>query len=379
MDSKDRPEPSVPALPVRTPLAQSATPEASPLKIATADASGTVDLIGTTWRAITRHWWKLLALWAVVSAGLIYLIAVRVKPSYETFSMLRVEPTHRELFLNLHSAEAFDHFLETQVQLVTSPNVLVAALADPRVAGLSMLCSTTDAEAELRRLVQVGVMPRTYLIKVAVTSPTPAEAAVIINAVVKGYLLTASEWSDGMTRNQLKSLETYQQELQQQVVEKQKAWLELANKGSVELVNSDEGSEQSPGSGLPRPTNNRITLAEYKRVRGQLFDVSIELVETEALLNTQQAELKAAAPGMDPALRLQRRVREAFRADPEVVQVYQQIEKARRRLDDAADRTVRERPRAGPGTEAVAYAGGAAPATLGREARGSDRAVAGVG
>ena len=233
--------------------------------------------------------------------------------------------------MGLHASEGFGQFLQTQVELVRSPNVLDAALRKSGVYALSIVRSAEDPEAELQRLLQVGIVPGTYLIKVSITSPTPAEASAIIKAVVEAYLRTADEWADGMSGKQLKSLESYQDELQRQVLEKQNEWLALASKGNIELVN-DEGSGQS--SGLPRPSNERITLDEYKRVREQLFQVSLELVENEALLNARRAELKLDASKSDPALRLQRRVREAFKADPEVAQVYQQIEKLQRRHEE---------------------------------------------
>lgn len=332
MDSNDQPEPNVPALPVRTTLAQSASPDASLLGVSASDALGSVNIVGMTWRALTRHWWKLLAAWAVVSTGLIYLIAIKIKPTFESYSVLRVEPARLDLYgVGLHASEGFGQFLQTQVELVRSPNVLDAALRKSEVYALSIVRSAEDPEAELQRLLQVGIVPGTYLIKVSITSPTPAEASVIIKAVVEAYLKTADEWTDGMSSKQLKSLESYQDELQRQVLEKQNEWLALASKGNIELVN-DEGSGQS--SGLPRPSNERITLDEYKRVREQLFQVSLELVETEALLNARRAELKLDASKSDPALRLQRRVREAFKADPEVAQVYQQIEKLQRRHEE---------------------------------------------
>ena len=331
MDSNDQPEPNVPALPVRTTLAQSVSLDASLLGVSGSDESGSVNIVGTTWRD-ARHWWKLLAVWAVVSTGLIYLIAIKIKPMFESYTVLRVEPARLDLYgVGLHASEGFGQFLQTQVELIKSPNVLDAALRKSEVSALSIVRSAEDPEAELQRLLQVGIMPGTYLIKVSITSPTPAEASAIIKAVVEAYLKTVDEWTDGMSSKQLKSLESYQDELQRQVLEKQNEWLALASKGNIELVN-DEGSGQS--SGLPRPSNERITLDEYKRVREQLFQVSLELVETEALLNARRAELKLDASQSDPALRLQRRVREAFKADPEVTQVYQQIEKLQRRHEE---------------------------------------------
>jgi uncharacterized protein involved in exopolysaccharide biosynthesis len=211
------------------------------LGVSASDALGSVNIVGMTWRALTRHWWKILAAWAVVSTGLIYLIAIKIKPTFESYSVLRVEPARLDLYgVDLHASEGFGQFLQTQVELVRSPNVLDAALRKSEVYALSIVRSAEDPEAELQRLLQVGIVPGTYLIKVSITSPTPAEASAIIKAVVEAYLKTADEWADGMSSKQLKSLESYQDELQRQVLEKQNEWLALASKGNIELVN-DEG------------------------------------------------------------------------------------------------------------------------------------------
>ena len=131
MDSKDRPEATVPPLPARRMMTPPALlGEASLLATSDGATGGTINIVQVMFSAITHHWWKMLAIWVVLSAGLAYAVHMRIKPLYETFSLLRVEPSHQDLFdLGMGSAEVFHHFLVTQVQLFTSPNVLVAARA----------------------------------------------------------------------------------------------------------------------------------------------------------------------------------------------------------------------------------------------------------
>jgi len=297
------------------------------------------NLLQTVWRTVARHWWRIAPLWIAISAGAVYLVYATVKPKYESVSLLRVEPTHRDLFgTNLHASEAFELFLETQVQLITSPNVLIAATSDPKVAALPFLQGVPDAEVEVRKHLNVGVVPKTYLIRVAMTSPSSAEAAVVVNAVVESYLETATEWSDGMTRTQIKNLEVYKVDLEGQLDELQKRWLALAAQGNLD-VPSAPPSATGPATGAGT-SESRITIDEFKRVRQELFRINVELIEAQADLSLWQAEAKAASADGRTEARLRSRLTAAFHALPEVARIREQISEAYRRAAKA-ERTAR--------------------------------------
>ena len=69
------------------------------------------------------------------------------------------------------TGEHLDPFLQTQVQLITSPNVLTAAGTNPKVAALPRIQTAGDVVQELRKVITVGVVPGTYLIEVSMSSP----------------------------------------------------------------------------------------------------------------------------------------------------------------------------------------------------------------
>ena len=100
MDSKDRLDPKVPAVQTRV-AGRPALLESALLARPAAQAAEPVrsyNLMRTLLRAVSRHWWQILTLWVIGTGGLCYLIATRVKPSYQAFSMLRVEPPKGEIF-----------------------------------------------------------------------------------------------------------------------------------------------------------------------------------------------------------------------------------------------------------------------------------------
>jgi capsular exopolysaccharide synthesis family protein len=299
---------------------------------------GSINVVQAVFRVLAYHWLKILGIWIVLTAGLVYAIHVQIEPTYETFSLLRVEPTNRDLFgLGLNSAEGFDPFLQTQVQLMTSPSVLDATLANHSVTATSILHDTKVPESELRSQLKIGVVPGTYLIRLSMISTKPKEAALIINEVVKSYLDVANTWSTDKNKYQVASLEEYNRELVSKVEEREKAWLELAEKSNVELVDSQPSSPT--GSTLPHAMPNRVSVDEYKRVREQLFSTNMDLIEAEAVLKNRQAEIDARAAGMDPELLLQRQVEEGLRSDPVIASLHSQIEFARHKVDEATRRT----------------------------------------
>ncbi|HEX4831160.1 MAG TPA: hypothetical protein VH478_08725, partial [Trebonia sp.] len=331
MDSKDRPGQYLPSVPLRlaAPVPVVVDPP-RPAAPAAGAPSRPVNLFRAGVRAVSRHWWQILLLWGAVTGGVCYLIKTRVTPLYESASLLKVEPSGRDLFgTGAHAGESFGPFMETQVQLMLSPNVLSAVLADPRVAAQPSLRAAADAEGALRGLLRVDAVPNSYLLRVSMTSPAPAECAVIVNAVVKAYLAAAAEWSDGMTRAQIKSLELYQRELQTQADEKQETWMSIASKGNLELESAKEEGAEGRRAAAAR---NRVTLDEYKRVRDELFKVNVESSQAEALLDMREQEYARQAPRPGPAAgpALAPRVRD----DPEVAALAQQVERAAARLDE---------------------------------------------
>jgi succinoglycan biosynthesis transport protein ExoP len=223
---------------------------------------------------------------------------------------------------------------------MTSTTVLSAALADPKINSLRALRDTTgnDPEAELRKQLKVGVLTGSYLLEVSMTSISPTEAATIVNAVVNAYLASAAEWSYGMTNAQIKNLESYQRVLQAQSDEKEDAWLALAEKANIDLQAPDGALVGSGRQGLPVASRSRVTNEEYKRIRSEIFRVNIELSQAEAILSMREAEV----PVQQTNVRSQRRVDQLIRADPEIVRMAGDLEKAKGRLDDAIHLTRNE-------------------------------------
>ena len=105
-------------------------PGAYDLDVAGSDlpAAGKKITIGLVSRAIRRHWWQAALLWVVGSVGLMSMVYFKVKPTFLAFSRVKVEPAGRGIFDRGGDA-SFTEYKETQVNSITSPNVLEAAFA----------------------------------------------------------------------------------------------------------------------------------------------------------------------------------------------------------------------------------------------------------
>jgi polysaccharide biosynthesis transport protein len=325
MDSKDRPESNVPAVPPRSSAPRPAVFESMPYgRAQAAEPARSVNVVRAALRAVARHWWQILLLWGVATGVLCYLINTQVKPKYHSDAMLRIEPTHKDIYnTGMYSAENLTPLMQTQVLLIRSPNVLAAALADHKgVAAQPSFAKVVDAEAELRRLLEVSVIPDTYLLSVAWTSESPDECQTIVNAVIDSYLKASADWTDGMTKGQIKRLEEHESELIEMANQKEEQLLELTRKGGIDMEFDNDKGE---GRGQAIPTRNRVTVEEYKRLTNDQFETELELEKAESILEVREKAIAEHGPDE----RLDRKVDQRFQSMPDVAKLLAEMDRLR--------------------------------------------------
>jgi succinoglycan biosynthesis transport protein ExoP len=286
-------------------------------------------------RGILRSWWLVLPLWGICSAALAGYVNYKMKPTYQAESLLRVDQLSANPFNhNVPVSLAQNESLETQVQLITSTNVLLAAAADAKIAGLPIVRDSPDPAASLRNALLVKIIPKTSLIQVATESNSSAEAAEVVNTIVATYLKADAEWSDSLSRKHIERLTEFQGTLQTQLEECKKEWLELAAKGNVDPeastlpVGVEGRSRERSEGGQSAFTHSTVTVQEYGQVRGQLVQCELDLVEAESQVDALGLAAQTA-PTFDPSL------------DPDLKSLAGQMEKVRRNLA-AATRAARD-------------------------------------
>jgi succinoglycan biosynthesis transport protein ExoP len=274
------------------------------------------------WRAVCRHWWQGLLLWMLGSAGLVALVHSKVRPSFEAVSTIKVDPGEPGQSRDNGSMADFEVFKETQVRRVTNPNVIASALADhPDLLAFPGLASARDPEAEIRKSLSVGIIPRTNLIQVSMTSEVAEEAPAIVNAVIEAYLKVALDTTrEDEARKRARKLRDARDDRAQAVRQKREAIAEL-----VKRTGTADGKQARD--------RNSVTVEQYSVLTRQSLETDLALVESQARLDQLKVvpSLPALADPNDP----DPEVVNAFYANPQVAEARSRFEKARESLADA--------------------------------------------
>ena len=262
-------------------------------------------------RRLAGHWKGIFLTWLLVFPPVAYLIHRFVEPTYEAFSVLQIEPTKERLFSidvqDFTDRKYIEPYLQTQVLLMTSDKVLDQAIsADPRIANLPMINSSMDPKAELRKQMVVEIVDnRTYLIRVALASANPEEAAAIVNAVVDAYLEQHNEYHRSANKALHKSLSEELDKLAKDISAKKTELKELVEKGHVEIsrVTVEPVASKKDDSRIPLSLDV-VTEEQYARVADRLIQADLELIDAQAKLETAKRTRKPgeAKPGDQPAI-----------------------------------------------------------------------------
>ncbi len=344
MDSFDSYRSSVPA---RLPANRSGSPAHRASSGLPEAASHSPLSIQVVFRGARRYWWLVLMLWIVVSAGLGAGIYLKVKPSYKAYSVLRAEPASSTIFGLATSGETFDTFLQTQVQLIKSPNVLTAAATNPKAQNLPRIQAAGDAVQELKKVVDVNISTGTYLIEVSMTSPDPYESMVIVNAVVDSFLQTNEQWANGMTRKQIEKLEEYLHELDTKIEDLERRWKEVVAKGDKKFDavttlrrNREKAKDNKDNKDNPDEMvegTRMATIEQYTDLQNKILDLDLKLLEAQtALSNAKSTQNKAVKNTSDAESkdRIDQMIERRFKNDPEVITLADLMSKAWAKVED---------------------------------------------
>ena len=268
-------------------------------------------------RAVRRHWWQAMLLWCVGSAGLMTMAYLKVKPTFVAFAGIRVDPGERGIISggNLGGNVDFAEYKETQVKIITGPNVLGTALAEhPELLNLPRLRLAEDPQAEIRAALNVGIVAKTNLIEIAMTSELPQEATEIVNAVLDAYIKNAADSLNAETENRIKQLRALQAEKAAEVARKRESLKLLQAKIGTTNVAELKG-------------RNSITVEQYTQLNSQKIEVEIRIIEAEARLGMLQNDQPAPIAAEDPKA-VQHEVSDRFYSHPRVARVREKFERA---------------------------------------------------
>ncbi len=348
MDTFDRPDSNVPARYAGDSARMPVPVAAATRDLALAQPSSTTTQITprVLLRGLSRHWWHIMLGWLVVSTPLAYAIYALVEPTFEAVSLLRVEPTQTNPYnQGVTSSTGEKALLKTQVELITSSDVLDSAIAKPGISNLPMFRKSKDPKASLREDMLVQIVGNdTYLIRVSLASRNPAEAAEIVNAVVESYIDQHNRYHKNSNRALKAGLESELSKLDKKIADAHATLEGLVPRAGNSF--KEQLAPRTPGKEADQIVSFRtVTEAQYAKAADDLWETDMKLLDARIALETARGQLVRAqevsnAEG-EQRSRLEDRQREdligeAFKKDPDAHDLLVQIQEANKVLADAA-------------------------------------------
>ena len=141
------------------------------------------------WHAFRRRWLPATVLAIVLGTLAGALTFIFLPRGYEAVAWLRVRDKSGMYGSGIGRDNAeYEAYRKTQVQLIKSPLVLMAALRRPGINNLEMLTDEQDKVGWLMRYVQVSAPMESEVLQVRLRGEDPKEITQIVNAVTNSYL-----------------------------------------------------------------------------------------------------------------------------------------------------------------------------------------------
>jgi capsular exopolysaccharide synthesis family protein len=156
-------------------------PYAPPMPIMT---GGSDSLFQIAWRG---KWFILLSTILGVAGAYVYL--QRLTPMYTSTSRILVEKHGGQPNLGVPQpvGSTSSNYLQTQANMITSPEIIAAAMRDPNVLTLPSRQDPGYAQDVMRTL-SATVSKNADIINISASSAHPEDAARVVNAVVRAYI-----------------------------------------------------------------------------------------------------------------------------------------------------------------------------------------------
>lgn len=202
---------------------------------------GSGSLFRIFWRG---KWLILLSVIAGLSGAFLYLR--RATPMYQSTSRVLVDKPRPLVRLDvpIPVGSTSENYLATQASVMTSPEIVSAALRDPNLLGLPRFADRGYV-ASLVGTLTADAGRKADIIQITASSPHPQDAAQIVNAVVRAYI----QWHDDnralSTGELLKDLNRQLEQRLDELTRKRQARLlfEQRNPGVVERARGDVTSK----------------------------------------------------------------------------------------------------------------------------------------
>ncbi len=222
-------------------------------------------------------------------------------PEHRAVAYLRVKVEAKPLAFETADhpgmKSTFDLYKNTQMQLITTPFVLNAALRDDEVRNLPLVANKTEPVVWMKENVDAEFQADGEIMEVGFTSSDPRASVMLVNAIVSAYLEEVVN-SERMTRFQrLENLQAVRATSEDQMRSKQQELRFLAEALGTSDSESLTVAQQSAIQqfGLMQEKLSEVQF-ELMKAQGEL-DIALELNE---LRNTESATTQDTAEDVSP-------------------------------------------------------------------------------
>jgi polysaccharide biosynthesis transport protein len=139
--------------------------------------------------ALRRRWLVALTVGTLCAMALVPAVWFLYAAEYTAEFWLKVSATEQRVLFNTVGPDTtFDIYKRTQQSSMKNPLVLMTALRDPAISGLSIVCEQTDDIWWLQRELEVDFPDDAELMRVRLKAKNKRDVAKVVNAVVDAYV-----------------------------------------------------------------------------------------------------------------------------------------------------------------------------------------------
>ena len=200
---------------------------------------------------------------------------------YTASALIRVAMSQDSIVYkkNRTNIQDFAVFKNTQLALIKSPHVLMAALRLPKIANLEIVKQEADPLSWLGKKLKVGYVNDSEIMRVSLTAKEPKEVAELVNAVVDAYIEEVVEKKEQKRREMFAQLTQIYNSKENEVRSKRASLINLAE----QLSASHSEAVQ---------TQSTVNIQELYALRGALLRMQMDLGKAKGALQAGQAKLE---------------------------------------------------------------------------------------
>ena len=222
-------------------------------------------LVQIIWRS---RWIVLLATVAALGAAFVYI--TKTTPVYTSTSRIYVEQSGPKI---LTEAEGImtqsKNYLYTQAELLRSTPILSSALETAGIRRMKIFYSVDNPIVYLKKKgLDISVGKKDDIINISSDSPSPVEAAQLVNAVVDSYITYHTDRKRSTAGDVLKILQTEKIKRDEELIQKLKAMMDY--------------KRENTGLAFESPRGN-VILNMLERLSVSMTEAQLQTLETKAV------------------------------------------------------------------------------------------------